>query len=517
MHEQSHAFRIGILDKTQGTGKDDVRSSGEQAFANTGTKKPEAWSRQQQQGTAAHYKGQEIHELVFTTVLPEHATQEQVFKEVAEPVVESCLNGYNGTIFAYGQTGSGKTFTMSGSESWKQRGIVPRTFEFIFDELERRKHLQYNVYASYLEIYNENGYDLLDHKHAESSFDDWNKIALFEDDLGNVHLKNLSIHKVASEDDAIDLLMMGNFIRQVSSTPMNMASSRSHCIFTLAFESRDLNSGLVKTSKLHLVDLAGSERVFKKNSQGAIIEEAKHINLSLSYLEQVIIALHEKAQGNRVHIPYRNSMMTTILRDSLGGNCRTVMIANISAEMDNIDESVSTARFAQRCSMLVNEVHMNQHMDLNLIIKKLEEENTALKRELGLASSGGSLRRDLTVDELEKTEAEIEKFMEGEGEIEPTALTKEELAYGIKYMRQLVLEREEKYQREVEELRKQLNIMAKMSSDQPGNFAGGHGKPLDRKKQKLAKAIHELGETPKHVPPLKLYRESPGGDMAQCC
>ena len=118
------------------------------------------------------------------------------------------------------------------------------------------------MYGSYLEIYNENGYDLLDHKHAESGFEEWNKIALFEDDFGNIHLKNLSIHKIESEDDAIDLLMMGNFIRQVSSTPMNMASSRSHCIFTIAFESRDASSDLIRTSKLHLVDLAGSERVF---------------------------------------------------------------------------------------------------------------------------------------------------------------------------------------------------------------------------------------------------------------
>eukprot|EP00826_Nyctotherus_ovalis_P041423 TRINITY_DN4163_c0_g1_i14.p1 TRINITY_DN4163_c0_g1~~TRINITY_DN4163_c0_g1_i14.p1 ORF type:complete len:221 (-),score=47.41 TRINITY_DN4163_c0_g1_i14:47-709(-) len=205
---------------------------------------------------------------------------------------------------------------MSGAESWKLRGLIPRSFEYIFDEFEKQPELEANVYVSYLEIYNENGYDLLDRKHAESSIDKWNKINLYEDDYGNIHMRNLSIHKCSSEDDAIDLLMMGNFIRQVSSTPMNLASSRSHCVFTLAFEMRSQFTNVVRTSKLHLVDLAGSERVFKKNSEGAIVEEAKYINLSLTYLEQVIVALNEKARGTRVHIPYRNSLMTTILRDS---------------------------------------------------------------------------------------------------------------------------------------------------------------------------------------------------------
>ena len=240
--------------------------------------------------------------------------------------------------------------------------------------------MQFNAYISYLEIYNESGYDLLDRKHAEASIEKWNKISLFEDDYGNIHMKNLSIHKCESEDDAIDLLMMGNFIRQVSSTPMNMASSRSHCVFTIALECRELTSNVIRTSKLHLVDLAGSERVYKRNHQGTIVEEAKYINLSLTYLEQVIVALHEKATGGRVHIPYRNSMMTTILRDSLGGNCKTVMVATLSSELDNLDESVSTARFAQRCAMLVNEVYVNQHVDLNLMVRRLEEENTRLKR-----------------------------------------------------------------------------------------------------------------------------------------
>jgi kinesin family protein 6/9 len=176
------------------------------------------------------------------------------------------LEGYNGTIFAYGQTGSGKTYSMSGGDTWNQRGMVPRVFSYLFEEIKRREdEEEFNIYASYFEIYNENGYDLLDRKHAELNFDKWSKISLFEDNSSNLHLKNLTIHACQSEQDAIDLLMMGNFIRQVSATPMNPASSRSHCIFTIAIEGKDRITEVVRTSKLHLVDLAGSERVYKSD------------------------------------------------------------------------------------------------------------------------------------------------------------------------------------------------------------------------------------------------------------
>ncbi len=137
-------------------------------------------------------------------------------------------------------------------------------------------------------------FDLLERQHAETEFEKWQKITLFEDKQQNLHLKNLSIHAVHNEQDALNLLMTGNYIRKVSSTPMNKTSSRSHCIFTLALEGRDLGSDLVFTSKLHLVDLAGSERVHKSDPDNQIKNEAKYINRSLSYLEQVIIALYER-------------------------------------------------------------------------------------------------------------------------------------------------------------------------------------------------------------------------------
>ena len=197
-----------------------------------------------------------------------------------------------------------------------------------------------------------------------------------------MHLKNLSIHQIFSEQEGIDLLMMGNFIRHVSATPSNLASSRSHCIFTIAIESREHESEIIRTSKLHLVDLAGSERVSKTNINGKTFEESKHINLSLTYLEQVIIALHNRQKDQRSHIPYRNSLMTTILRDSLGGNCKTVLIATMNSDNDQLEETISSAKFAKRCSKLIANVTVNEQMDINLLVKKLQTENEQLKNEI---------------------------------------------------------------------------------------------------------------------------------------
>lgn len=329
------------------------------------------------------------HKFGFTEIFDQESSQEEVFDRVAKPLTVSCIEGYNGTIFAYGQTGSGKTHTMSGAETWQLRGIIPRVISCIFDEIEERPGFDFNVYVTFMEIYNESGYDILDPKHSEAPMEKWTKIQLYEDVYGNLHLKNLSIHQIYSEQEGIDLLMMGNFIRHVSTTPSNQASSRSHCIFTIAIESREHESEVIRTAKLHLVDLAGSERVAKTNINGKTLEESKHINLSLTYLEQVIISLHQRQKDARTHIPYRNSLMTTILRDSLGGNCKTVLIATMNSDADQLEETISSAKFAKRCSKLVANVTINEQMDINLLVQKLQNENEELKKQL---SSRGDLK-----------------------------------------------------------------------------------------------------------------------------
>ncbi|CAH1790685.1 unnamed protein product [Owenia fusiformis] len=271
----------------------------------------------------------------FQRVFDQKTKQEEVFEHVGQPVVDNVLSGYNGTIFAYGQTGSGKTFTITGGpEKYADRGIIPRTLSYIFQQFEQNPDYVYTCHISYLEIYNESGYDLLDPKHESSKLEDLPKVHLMEDSDQNIHLKNLSTHQANNEEEALNLLFLGDTNRMIAETPMNQASTRSHCIFTIHVSSRQAVGASIRRSKLHLVDLAGSERVAKTGVAGTLLAEAKYINLSLHFLEQVIVTLSEKG---RSHIPYRNSMMTSVLRDSLGGNCMTTMIATCSAEKKNID------------------------------------------------------------------------------------------------------------------------------------------------------------------------------------
>ncbi|MEE6473567.1 hypothetical protein FKM82_010085 [Ascaphus truei] len=217
-----------------------------------------------------------------------------------------------------------------------------------------------------------------------------------EDPDQNIHLKNLSLQQANNEEEALNLLFLGDTNRMIAETPMNQASTRSHCIFTIHISSKEPGSATVRRSKLHLVDLAGSERVAKTGVGGLLLTEAKYINLSLHYLEQVIIALAEK---HRSHIPYRNSMMTSVLRDSLGGNCMTTMIATLSLDKKNIDESISTCRFAQRVAMIKNEAILNEEIDPQLMIVRLKKEVQALKDELAMIT-GEQRTEELTQAEI---------------------------------------------------------------------------------------------------------------------
>uniref|UniRef100_A0A452TGH0 Kinesin-like protein n=1 Tax=Ursus maritimus TaxID=29073 RepID=A0A452TGH0_URSMA len=351
----------------------------------------------------------ESYKFKFQKIFDQGANQETIFENIAKPVAESVLAGYNGTIFAYGQTGSGKTFTITGgAERYSDRGIIPRTLSYIFEQLQKDGSTIHTTQISYLEIYNECGYDLLDPRHEASSLEDLPKVTIFEDPDQNIHLKNLSLHQAATEEEALNLLFLGDTNRMIAETPMNQASTRSHCIFTIHLSSKEPGSATVRHAKLHLVDLAGSERVAKTGVGGQLLTEAKYINLSLHYLEQVIIALSEK---HRAHIPYRNSMMTSVLRDSLGGNCMTTMIATLSLEKRNIDESISTCRFAQRVALIKNEAVLNEEIDPRLLIIRLQKEIQELKDELAVVT-GEQRTEALTDAELLQLEKLITSFLE---------------------------------------------------------------------------------------------------------
>ncbi|KAL4859263.1 Kinesin-like protein KIF6 [Chlorella vulgaris] len=357
----------------------------------------------------------ESYRFAFDGLLPPAAGQAEVFERVALPVLHSALDGYNGTVFAFGQTGSGKTFTISGgTERYADRGLIPRALSTLFSEAARRTDHTWVVHVSYMEIYCESGFDLLEPNREVQALEDlpkdasraanwrqcmgWSPVCVgkriypllltqvhvLEDDDARLHIRNLSLHRCDTEEQALNMLFLGDTNRVVAETPLNLASSRSHCVFTVHIEARRSGEAVVRRSKLNFVDLAGSERVVKTGMSASMqLREAKYINLSLHFLEQVIISLHEK----RLHVPYRNSMLTQVLRDSLGGNTRTVMVAAVAPESQHIEESISTCRFAQRVAMITNRVTVNEELDLEVVVKQLKQENALLRQELQLLRS----------------------------------------------------------------------------------------------------------------------------------
>ncbi|XP_043288523.1 kinesin heavy chain-like [Venturia canescens] len=319
----------------------------------------------------------------FHGIFNHDAQQQDIFESVARPIVDSVFDGYNATIFAYGQTGSGKTYTVTGDlGSHGERGIIPRTLQYIFDVVRKNPENLYSIEIAYLEIYNENGYDLLlerKQREAASRIEDLPRVTIHEDENGGLHLKNLSFRIVENESDALQFLSDGDSCRAISETPMNPRSSRSHCIFTIVVSVKKIGSDRYSSAKMHLVDLAGSERVYKCAIQGTILTEAKHINLSLHFLEQVIVCL---GQENVSHVPYRNSLLTSILRDSLGGNCLTTMLANLSVSSFNLEETISTCRFAQRVALVKNDVNLTLVLDTKSENKLLKMENEKLRKQI---------------------------------------------------------------------------------------------------------------------------------------
>jgi hypothetical protein len=317
----------------------------------------------------------------FDSVFDDMSTQKEVYEDTGVPLVESVLAGYNGTMFAYGQTGCGKTHTMQGkSDRPELRGVIPNSFEHIFDHIRITKDREFLVRASYMEIYNEEIRDLLGDDHLA-------KLELKEDPDKGVFAKGLQSIVVDSVE-AIDALMTkGNSVRTVGSTAMNAESSRSHSIFTIVIEmsgKREDGSEHVTAGKLNLVDLAGSERQSKTQATGARLKEGIKINLSLTALGNVISALVE---GKSKHIPYRDSKLTRLLQDSLGGNTKTVMMAAIGPADYNYDETLSTLRYANRAKNIKNKPVINEDPK-DAMLREYKEEIERLKAMLSQQGGG---------------------------------------------------------------------------------------------------------------------------------
>ncbi|XP_004708599.1 kinesin-like protein KIF15 [Echinops telfairi] len=337
----------------------------------------------------------------FDHVADMDVTQESVFSTVAKSIVESCMSGYNGTIFAYGQTGSGKTFTMMGPSesdnfSHNLRGVIPRSFEYLFFLIDREKEKagtgkSFLCKCSFIEIYNEQIFDLLDPASAG--------LYLREHIKKGVFIVGAVEQAVTSAAEAYQVLSGGWRNRRVASTSMNRESSRSHAVFTITVESLEKSHEAVniRTSLLNMVDLAGSERQKDTHTEGVRLKEAGNINRSLSCLGQVITALVDVGHGKQRHVCYRDSKLTFLLRDSLGGNAKTAIIANVHPGARCFGETLSTLNFAQRAKLIKNKAVVNEDTQGN--VSQLQAEIKRLKEQLAHCISGqippeSSLTRD---------------------------------------------------------------------------------------------------------------------------
>ena len=393
-----------------------------------------------------------LHRFTFDTIFDMDSLQEDVYNISAKQAVQSVLEGYNSTIFCYGQTGTGKTYTMEGftyESKNPNRGIIQRTIQDIFDFIETTsdENTKFIIRASFLQIYNENISDLLK--------SDKKNLQIREDKKKGIYVDLLSEWAVRSPLDLYALLRRGGGTRTTSSTYMNDVSSRSHAVFQITVEQmttdKELkdNKAQIKVGKLNLVDLAGSERIRITGTRGQQLEESKKINKSLSCLGNVINALTDKKGKN--YIPYRDSKLTRLLQDSLGGNCKTTMIATISPSEDAFSESLSTLYFAQRAKKIKNRPVINEDVNNRALIRKYENELKNLRNELELKNK--MLKNNGLVMQLqeEKEQALMDKN---------NAIKELEKA-----SRQFLIEREEKLK-----LEKKIQMMSEQM------ITGGHKK-----------------------------------------
>lgn len=328
--------------------------------------------------------------------------QSDIFDYSIRPTVDDILNGYNGTVFAYGQTGAGKSYTMMGSsiDDEKDRGVIPRIVEQIFASImSSPSTIEYTVRVSYMEIYMERIRDLMAPQN--------DNLPVHEEKNRGVYVKGLLEIYVSSVQEVFEVMRRGGNARAVAATNMNQESSRSHSIFVITVTQKNVETGSAKSGQLFLVDLAGSEKVGKTGASGQTLEEAKKINKSLSALGMVINSLTD---GKSSHVPYRDSKLTRILQESLGGNSRTTLIINCSPSSYNDAETLSTLRFGMRAKSIKNKAKVNAELspaELKMLLGKAKTQITTfenyivnLEGEVQLWRAGESVPKDKWVPPL---------------------------------------------------------------------------------------------------------------------
>lgn len=325
--------------------------------------------------------------------LPHFASQKTVFECLGRDILDNAFDGYNACIFAYGQTGSGKSYTMMGSPGADEGGIIPRLCDSLFERIKVQQSppaLTYKVEVSYMEIYNERVHDLLDPETTRRS------LRVREHAVLGPYVDGLSQLAVTSFQDIDNLMTEGNKSRTVAATNMNSESSRSHAVFSVVLTQTltDAATGVSgeKVARLSLVDLAGSERAVKTGAVGDRLKEGSNINKSLTTLGLVISKLADQSSGTKnkdKFVPYRDSVLTWLLKDNLGGNSKTVMVATISPAADNYEETLSTLRYADRAKRIVNHAVVNEDPNAR-IIRELRQEVETLKEMLKYATVSGT-------------------------------------------------------------------------------------------------------------------------------
>ncbi|XP_062407464.1 kinesin-like protein KIF3C [Sardina pilchardus] len=431
--------------------------------------------------------GELLKSFTFDAVYDASSKQGDLYDETVRPLIDSVLQGFNGTIFAYGQTGTGKTYTMQGQwQDPEKRGIIPNTFEHIFTHISRSQNQQYLVRASYLEIYQEEIRDLLAKDHSR-------KLELKENPDSGVYIRDLSSFVTKNVKEIEHVMNVGNQTRSIGFTNMNEHSSRSHAIFLITVECSQMGpdgQNHIRVGRLNLVDLAGSERQAKTGVRGERLKEATKINLSLSALGNVISAL---VDGRSSHVPYRDSKLTRLLQDSLGGNAKTLMVATLGPAAYNYEESLTTLRYANRAKNIRNKPRVNEDPK-DALLREFQEEIARLKAQLDKrgvltkerqerrtkritedGDSDGELKDDDEEEEEEGEEEEEEgEVVEGDGDgdgEEESSVQREARAYVQQQQQRLEQEKAaimddrslvaEEKQRLLEEKEKMMGVLRK--------------------------------------------------------
>ncbi|XP_050213876.1 kinesin-like protein KIN-5B [Mercurialis annua] len=361
----------------------------------------------------------------FDKVFGPKAQQRSIYDQAIVPIVNEVLDGFNCTVFAYGQTGTGKTYTMEGGMRNKggdlpaEAGVIPRAVRQIFDTLEAQ-NADYSMKVTFLELYNEEITDLLaPEDNARSTEDRQRKpISLMEDGKGCVVVRGLEEEAVYSANEIYTLLERGSAKRRTADTLLNKHSSRSHSVFSITVHIKEATIGdeeLIKCGKLNLVDLAGSENISRSGAREGRAREAGEINKSLLTLGRVINALVEHS----THIPYRDSKLTRLLRDSLGGKTKTCIIATISPSVHSLEETLSTLDYAYRAKNIKNKPEANQKMSKAVLLKDLYLEIERMKEDVKAAreKNGVYVPHDRYVQDETEKKARIEKIEQLENDL----------------------------------------------------------------------------------------------------